>query len=62
MGDYLCPFMQGKPCSKVRCALYYDENDTCALYQIAINSENISDNLASAALNLDTIAAKLEGK
>lgn len=57
--EYLCPFMNGKPCAKVKCALYYEDNDTCALYQIAINSDNLADNFVSV---VPRILGALEGK
>ena len=60
MEKFICPFMQGKPCIKDECALYYDDNDTCSIYQIALNSENIADNLVSAMLNHNAATAKTE--
>ena len=62
MKKFICPFMQGKPCIKDDCALYYGDNDTCSIYQIALNAENIADNLVSALLNHNAVTVKTEGE
>lgn len=51
MEKITCPFMLGKPCVKDECALYFEDNGTCSIYQIALNAESIADNLVSAMLN-----------
>lgn len=40
---YQCPFC-GDRCMKDECAIYYEENDTCAIYQIAASVYNIEEN------------------
>lgn len=61
MEKYSCPFLMGKPCTEDKCALFYSDNNACSIYQIALNTEIIADNLVSAMLNHNATTMKTEG-